>query len=237
MSGRARIGYSPRKGEKGNVAMDAQLLCSRIRQDLTDVEERIKANAWLAELSAGRLSVGALRAFAGEQLHIIPSDLRSFEVLAARFDAEPAHSYLAGMAAGERVALGALKAFATAVGLHTAAQRDYEPVPGCQVYPSYLARLARDGIPAEVAGALLVNLDAWGSCCARMADALPANYPLSQPDCAFFAHFAGPATELEQASLAVIDAGLAQGADPAGIARAARLLQAYELLFWDSLPR
>ena len=36
---------------------------------------------------------------------------------------------------------------------------------------------------------------------------------------------------------AVIDAGLAQGADPAGIARAARLLQAYELLFWDSLPR
>jgi hypothetical protein len=70
-----------------------------------------------------------------------------------------------------------------------------------------------------------------------MADALPANYPLSQPDCAFFAHFAGPATELEQASLAVIDAGLAQGADPAGIARAARLLQAYELLFWDSLPR
>jgi hypothetical protein len=35
----------------------------------------------------------------------------------------------------------------------------------------------------------------------------------------------------------VIDAGLARGVDPAGIARAARLLQAYELLFWDSLPR
>jgi hypothetical protein len=217
--------------------MEARALCAWIRRDLTAVEERIKANSWLAELSAGRLSTGALRAFAGEQLHVIPSDLRSFEMLTQRFDADPAHGYLAGMAAGERVALGVLEAFATAVGLDDAAQRGYEPVPGCQVYPSYVARLARDGTPAQVAGAFLVNLDAWGSCCARMADALPANYQISQQDCAFFAHFAGPTTELEQASLAVIDAELACGADPAGIARAARLLQAYELLFWDSLPR
>jgi hypothetical protein len=217
--------------------MDAQALCAGIRRDLTDVEDRIKANAWLAELSAGRLSVGALRAFAGEQHHIIPSDLRSFEMLAQRFDAQPAHGYLTGMAASERIALGALVAFATAVGFDDAARQDYEPVPGCQVYPSYVARLARDGVPAQVAGAFLVNLGAWGSCCARMADALLANYQLSLADCAFFVHFAGPTTELEQASLAVIDAGLANGADPAGIARAARLLQAYELLFWDSLPR
>jgi hypothetical protein len=217
--------------------MDAQALCTRIRTDLTDVEERIKANSWLAELEAGRLSIGALRAFAGEQLHIIPSDLRSFEMLAQRFGTDPAHGYLTGMVAAERAALGALEAFATAAGLDSAAQRSYEPVPGCQVYPSYVARLGRDGTPAQIAGAFLGNLDAWGSCCARMADALPANYQISQEDCAFFAHFAGPATELQQASLEVIDAGLADGADPAGIARAARLLQAYELLFWDSLPR
>jgi len=217
--------------------MDAQALCARIRQNLTDVEQRIKDNAWLAELAAGRLSTGALRAFAGEQLHIIPSDLRSFEMLGQRFGTDPAHSYLTGMAAAERTALGALHAFATAVGLDGMAQQDYEPVPGCQVYPSYVARLARDGTPAQIAGALLVNLEAWGGCCARMAAALPANYQISREDCAFFLHFAGPATELEQASLAVIDAELAQGVDPAGIARAARLLQAYELLFWDSLPR
>jgi len=217
--------------------MDAQALCARIRQDLTDVEERIKDNSWLVELEAGRLSTGALRAFAGEQLHIIPSDLRSFEMLAQRFGAEPAHGYLTGMVAAERAALGALGAFATAVGLDSAAQQDYEPLPGCQVYPSYVARLARDGTPAQVAGALLVNLEAWGSCCARIAAALPANYQINAEDCAFFLHFTAPATELEQASLAVIDAGLAHGGDLAGIARAARLLQAYELLFWDSLPR
>ena len=217
--------------------LDAEELCAGVRQDLVDVEERIKGNSWLVELEAGRLSIGALRAFAGEQCMVIPSDLRSFEVLTQRFVAEPEHSYLASMATVERAALQALDAFATAVGLDSAARQGYEPVPGCQVYPSYVARLARDGTPAEVAGAFLVNLDAWGSCCGRMADALPSTYQLTPQDCAFFAHFAGPTTELQRISLEVIDAGLAKGVDPASITRAARLLQAYELLFWDSLPR
>ena len=217
--------------------MDAQELYAGLRRDLTEVEERIKGNSWLVELAAGQLSPAALRAFAGEQFQIIPSDLRSFEVLAQRFTAHPAHGYLTSMAAGERAALGALEVFATAVGLDPTARQRYEPAPGCQAYPSYLARLARDGTPAEVAGALVVNLEAWGSCCARMADALVRTDQLTREDCAFFAHFAGPSTELERASLEVIDAGLAQGVEPASIARAARLLQSYELLFWTSLPR
>jgi len=217
--------------------MDAQALCAGLRRELADVEERIKDNSWLAELVAGRLSRAALRAFAGEQFQIIPSDLRSFEMLTQRCATHPAHDYLAGMAAGERAALAALETFATAVGLDPPARQRYEPVPGCQVYPSYVARLARDGTPAEVAGAFVVNLQAWGSCCARMADALVRTYQLTREDCAFFAHFAGPSTELERTSLEVIDAGLAQGVEPASIARAARLLQSYELLFWTSLPR
>src|SRR3712207_105099 len=149
--------------------MEAQTLCAQVRADLADVEERIRGNLWLAELEAGRLSSAALRAFAGEQLQIIPSDLRSFEMLANRFSGEPERSYLEGMVAGERAALQALEAFAAAVGLGDQMRREYEPVAGCQAYPSFVARLARDGTPAEVAGAFLVNLDAWGSCCARMA--------------------------------------------------------------------
>lgn len=217
--------------------MDAQGLCARVREDLADVEERIRGNSWLAELETGGLSTAALRAFAGEQFQVIPSDLRSFQMLAERFVADPAQGYLAGMVAGERAALQALDAFAAAVGFDSDASQGYEPAAGCQVYPSYVARLARDGTPAEVAGAFLVNLDAWGSCCARMAQALPSTYGIAEADCAFFAHFAGPTSELERTSFEVIDAGLVQGVEAARIARAARLLQAYELLYWDSLPR
>ncbi|MEO7194811.1 MAG: transcriptional regulator [Pseudonocardiaceae bacterium] len=223
------------------AAVDARALCAEIRHDLAEVAERITGNSWLRELSAGRLPRAALRAFAGEQFQVIPGDLRSFELLAQRFTADSARDHLGGyvaaMVEGERTALHALDAFATAVGFDGPGRQGYEPVPGCQAYPSYVARLARDAAPAQIAGAFLVNLDAWGSCCARMADALLSAYQLTRADCAFFAHFAGPTTELERSSLEVIDAGLAQGVDPASIARAARLLQSYELLFWESLPR
>ena len=217
--------------------MDAQTLCAQVRAELADVEERIRGNSWLAELEAGGLSPAALRAFAGEQLQVIPSDLRSFQMLADRFAGDPAGGYLEGMVTGERAALQALEAFAAAVGLDEPARQAYEPAAGCQAYPSFVARLARDGTPAEVAGAFLVNLDAWGSCCARMATVLPTSYQLAEQDCVFFAQFAGPTTELQRTSLEVIDAGLAQGVEAASIARAARLLQAYELLYWNSLPR
>ena len=56
--------------------MDAQMLCAQVRAVLADVEERIRGNSWLAELEAGRLATAALRAFAGEQLQVIPTARR-----------------------------------------------------------------------------------------------------------------------------------------------------------------
>lgn len=217
--------------------VDAATLCGRVRESLREVEQQIRHNRWLADLEAGTLDRQALRGFAGEQLFVIPSDRRSFESLARRRPDEPAHGYLTGMAAGEGVALAALDTLATAVGLTGTARDGYEPTPGCQAYPNYVARLARDGSPAEMAGAFLVNLEAWGGACARMHTALTVHYGLGEADCAFLTHFSGPTDELERTSLAVIDAGLAEGVDPAAIARAARLLQAYELQFWQGLPR
>ena len=53
-------------------------------------------------------------------------------------------------------------------------------------------------------------------------------------DTSFF-EFAEPATGFEELAVAVADQGLAAGDSPARAKRAARLLQAYELLFWDTL--
>ncbi|MGH8904226.1 MAG: transcriptional regulator [Egibacteraceae bacterium] len=216
--------------------MNGTELCARVRGQLRCVEERIRGHAWMRELEASRISTQALRTFAGEQFHIIPSALRSFAMLTDRFPREPAHSYLQGMLEGEQAAFTALEGFAAAVGLDGETRGAYDPIPGCQVYASYVARLAREATPAEVAGAFLVNLDVWGRNCARMQAALQSTYRYTDEACAFFAWFAAPATALEHSGLEVIDAGLARGADPTMIARAAHRLQAYELLYWDSLP-
>lgn len=204
--------------------MDAAALLAVVRAELAPVEGRLAEHRYLAELEAGRVPLESLRAFAGEQRAIIASDQRSFEHLALRFPQPPAGDFFRGMAAGEAEALRLLEPFAAAVGLGA----DYEPLAGCQAYPGYVAWLALNGSPAEVAVAFLANLETWGRSCARMRDAL-------RPRCgadavAFFDFFASPPATFEERALALVTTG-----EPTSSRRAARLLQAYELLYWDTL--
>jgi hypothetical protein len=76
---------------------------------------------------------------------------------------------------------------------------------------------------------------AWGRNCGRLARGLLARYGLRDSDVAFFELFAGEAPGFETAALGVIQAGLDRGVEPAAIRDAARLLQSYELMYWDAL--
>jgi hypothetical protein len=58
---------------------------------------------------------------------------------------------------------------------------------------------------------------------------------LGEKEVAFFDLFASPPATFETSALNVIQQGLDGGAEPRLIQRAARLLQAYELMYWDAL--
>jgi TENA/THI-4/PQQC family len=146
----------------------------------------------------------------------------------------PEAAFLA-LAAGEGEALSRLHGFATALGLSNESLAAYEPQPGCQTYPHFVAWLALNGSRLDVAIAFLVNLDAWGSNCTRMRQALANRYKLAGDELGFFDYFATPSTSLREQITSVADAGLTAGDSATDARRAARLLQAYELLFWDSL--
>ncbi len=204
--------------------MDAAELVAVVRAELAPVERSLADHRYLAELEAGRVPLESLRAFAGEQRAIITSDQRSFEHLAQRFPQPPTGDFFRDMAAGEAEALRLLERFAAAVGLGD----DSEPLPGCQAYPAYVAWLALNGSPPDVALAFLANLESWGRSCARMRDALRPRYGADA--LAFFDFFAEPPPGFEEQALALIAT-----AEPASARRTARLLQAYELLYWDTL--
>ena len=199
-------------------------LLAGVRAELAPVAQALAGHRYLTELEAGRVGEESLRAFAGEQQAIITSDRRSFEHLAGRFPQQPAGRFFAELAAGEAEALRLLGRFAAAVG----ARKAYEPQPGCQAYPAFVAWLALNGSPAQVALALLANLEAWGGSCARIRDALRPRYGAEAV--AFFDFFAQTPPGFEERALALLASG-----DSAATARAARLLQAYELLYWDTL--
>ncbi len=213
----------------------AQTLVHTIRDVLRSVEQQLRQHPYLQALETGRLRPSQLRAFVGEQSSIIPSDLRSLALLISRCAAPASQQFFRAVLDGEAAALEALEPLASAVGMAPADRDAYEPTPGAQAYSAYLAWLCLYRSEAEVAAALSVNFAAWGANCGRMAQALGQRFGWPEASVRFFTQFATAPTDVSPQALAVIEAGLVRGVEAPHIVRAARMLQGYELMFWDTL--
>jgi hypothetical protein len=192
-------------------------------------------NRLLPLVAAGKASVRTLATLAAEQQHIIVSDWRAFLSLAARSASPAEGEFFTGLAAGETMVLPMLAAYARGCGLDEAALAAYEPLAGCQAYPSYVSWLAQNAEPIDVVLALTVNFAAWGSYCGQLAASLRTQYGFADEACAFFDFFAMPSPELEQQALATLQAGIDAGRNSDSAFRYGRLLQSYELMFWNTL--
>jgi thiaminase len=215
--------------------MNAADLVASIRTDLAPVEQRLTDHPFLDRVERGQLGRERLRPLAGEQFHIISADLRSVAHLVSRFGGGSARDFFLDVLAGERAALAKLMLFGDALGMSARDLSLYEPMPAAHAYTAYMAYLALYASDAEVAAAYLVNFPAWGECCGRLARALRERYGLSEEQTSFFDFFAAPNPGFAPAALAVIQAKLDAGWPVHLIRRAARLLQGYELMFWDAM--
>lgn len=211
--------------------MDAVSLIDQIHGELAPAEQRLRAHPYIQAVEQEALQLSALRPFAGEQHAIISSDLRSVAALAAR-TGEP---FFLGVLDGERAALAALAPLAAAIGLEQSDLEAYEPQPGAHAYAAYMAWLGAYGSPAEVAAAYLVNFAAWGEMCARLSRALRERHGLTKEQVHFLDLFAQDDPAFKPAALAIIQGGLDRGVPERLVRQAPRLLQGYELLFWDTL--
>src|SRR4030042_3507848 len=105
----------------------AQDLVDEIRQELRDVEARIAGHPYLRALEQGDVPREKLRLVAGEQYHIVGSDMRSFALLVSRYGDSPSGRFFLDMVQGERAALEALSAFAGALGTSRQDMEAHEP--------------------------------------------------------------------------------------------------------------
>jgi thiaminase len=215
--------------------MRAEDLLESLRAELAPVEEAIRSHRFLDSLATGAVTRERLRAIAGEQQRIVASDRRSFAQLAARFPSPPAGDWFLSMALGEGEALALLDGYAAWLAIDEDWLREYAPDPRAQSYPAFVAWLALNGSVGAVTLAFLANLAAWGENCGRVAAALRDAYNAGDDAVAFFEFFAAPPPGFRENTLAVVQAGLDAGDDPREMRDAARLLQGYELLFWDGL--
>jgi hypothetical protein len=213
---------------------DARELIRKIRTGLKPLEEKILRHRYLEALQTGRVAREKLRIFAGQQYHIIASDLRSIALLLSRHGNLASRPYILAILEGENAAFEALTKFAHALDMSDEELTASEPIPAALAYSTFVAWLALYGSDAELAAAFSVNLPAWGANCGRISVALKAQYRLESEAVSFFDLFANLAPG-DDTALAVIQGGLDRGVAPALIERAARLLQGYELMYWDAM--
>ncbi|OZM72287.1 transcriptional regulator [Amycolatopsis antarctica] len=206
-------------------------LLRAVQEELAPRDDENRLAPLIAAGTAPRRVFGVI---AAEELHIVPSDWRSFHTLAARSGGLEARRYFGGLAGGEDLALAKLPALAAEAGMDEDDLRAYEPQAGCQAYPAYFAWLALNGDPAEVAVAITANFAAWGRYCAEIAGGMREHYGFSEQACGFFDFFATP--QPDDQAVAAVDEGLAAGTlDAVRARRYARLFQSYELTFWNTL--
>lgn len=213
----------------------ASQLVVQTQRELAETADAVRSHRFLERLRARDVPLERLRALAGEQHAIVSSDRRSFAQLATRFPSGLAGEFFLGMAKSEGLALHKLQDLADWLSLTDDDLRAHEPHPGAQAYPAFVAWLALNGSRADVALAFLANLAAWGDNCRQVAIALREAYGAGDDAVAFFDFFVNPPKEFEPRALAVLGEGLAAGDPPVLARRATRLLQAYELSFWDAL--
>ncbi|HUX07163.1 MAG TPA: transcriptional regulator [Acidobacteriota bacterium] len=214
---------------------NADRLLRKIAGELRPVEEKILCHPFAPALERGEIPREKLEIFAGEQYGIITSDLRSVAHLLARAGTKATQGFFAFVLPGEQAALRNLLGFAAALGMNEETLSGYRQQAAAQAYKACMAWLALQRPHSEAAAAFLVNFPAWGQLCGRISIALKAEYGFNEEGVAFFEGFASPAPEFGEKARSVIAEGLAHGDDPAGIHAACRLLQEYELMFWDSL--
>ncbi len=213
----------------------ARILIAELRRELAPVEDQIRNHPFLDLLESGEAPIETLKGFAVEEFYIIRSDLRSQALLTSRFGVTPSGDFFRGLLEGERAAFDLICRFGAALGLDEQSLAAREPRPGGQAFPNAVASLAAFRTEAEAAAAFLLNFGVFGENTARMAVALQNEYGLTPQDVEFFTYFGTPIPGFEEAALTVIAAGLEKGAQPCDIKRAARLLQEYELQFWDTV--
>ncbi|MFI9719836.1 transcriptional regulator [Streptomyces sp. NPDC052396] len=195
------------------------------------------ANRLVPLIAAGRAPLETIAALALEQHHIIPADRTGYRLLRDRCAQRPAEAaYFAALVQGEDLALERLPALLAACGQDEATIAAHEPRAGCQAYPAYTAWLALNADPVDVVVAVTANFAAWSGYCATVAGALRTHYGFTDEACGFFGLFAAPDPEGERRAVAAVTAGLEAGRfTPVLAHRYGRLLQSYELMFWNAL--
>ena len=210
--------------------------------------EKLRSHPLILAAETGTLNLHCIQRFVYEQFYVVRSDMASLKQgLKAHGDTSPAYQEFFEFFLSGEIHLKELHTkLAHALSISEQDMEAFEPSPLCQAYPSKFCQLVSQSDPSVVAIAFSVNFPAWGKICGRFKSALLANYSqklgLNEGNLEFLSYCAEPIDCLDSLVDKVADASrnlLQYDIDILykEIKDAVRLLQEYEVMFWDGVYR
>lgn len=191
----------------------------------------------IADAERGALGMDMMERFVCEQYNMIKSDLRSLAHLFSRYADSDNSEFWRTLLRSQTISLNLLLRLAKRIGLTESLIRKHDPRPGAQAYPSYLARLSHYSEDAEIAAVFAVTLPTWKIIMRKLQGFLVDNYKFSEEDVSFLNYWSSPQPGFEEAARQVIDLGLRRGVDYNKVRNSVRLMEGYQIMFWDSVYR
>ena len=199
---------------------------------LAATQDRIRGHKAVVAVEDGQADRAMLRFFCGNQYQMWKPNRQARSVAMFRFSAHPYQSVFLTPPEVEEQAAAAFLALGRCVGLQD--PDGFEPTAQAFGYAAYKAWLVCFGSAAEIACARALNLSVWAYNCGLMSRGLRTHYGLDDKDTAFLDGFADMPS-FEESAGQVIDHDLKEGVPPTVMVRAARMMQEYELMFWDAM--
>ncbi|MEM0440211.1 MAG: hypothetical protein QW463_01235 [Candidatus Caldarchaeum sp.] len=208
--------------------MNAKQFLDETRNNLKPFNRRIINHPLLMEVEKGELSIDKIKLFAENQHYIVHHDIRSIALMVSRsvtgFEAE----YFTALQNGDLAAFKELKKLMEELGVvHSKLRILHEAV----AYTHYLAWLSLYATPGEQAFALIVNLPVWGEACRKLSHALKTKYGVKNTG--FLDFFEKTPEWVENDGLKIVEGYLPSSAER--MKTIAKLIQGYELMFWDAI--
>lgn len=208
----------------------------RTRPFNTRTENTLRDHPVVRAAAAGTMSLEVVRLVLKEEYYIEDTDLRSMALAISRSRTDASISFFKDALESESVARSKLSTMAEGMGITDVDLKSYMPMPAAHAYTAELTEIAAFHGTGALAAAFAVNFPAWGRMCGRLADGLVKNYGMSEEDVGFLRWFAAPLPDdYDEQATAVITDSMQAGETLCGIERAVRLLQGYEVMFWDAV--
>ncbi|MCS7146040.1 MAG: TenA family transcriptional regulator [Nitrososphaerota archaeon] len=213
--------------------MRARSFVSELRSELKQVNEQIEKHPYIKDAESGALPLERLKLFVENQYYIVHHDMRSLALMAGRASRDDEVNYFSRLGQGDLLAFRELIKLGEELGTPLRDFNEMRILPSAVAYTHYLAWLSLYAGTGEQVAAIIINLPVWGRACGRLAAALERRYNVTSTG--FLRGFAEPPGWIEEEGIAILEKYLP---DAEGRVRlAAKMIQSYELGFWDALYR